>query len=80
MSAKRGNWFRSRLAGSVWQDAAHEILLDLDAEGMSHLLSDSHAAETRIALLHSTMIATSSGEGCPSRKPVVLDIVDFVLP
>ena|SRR5438067_10884720 len=63
MSAKRGNWFRSRLAGSVWQDAAHEILLDLDAEGMSHLLSDSHAAECGLRRFISPMAAMRSGDG-----------------
>ena len=48
-------WTRvTGVAGSVvsGKDAADDILVDLDAEGMSDLLSDSHAAETRIAPLH----------------------------
>src|SRR5438552_11079058 len=44
-------------SGVAWpvvsvKDTAHDILVDLDSEGMSDLLSDSHAAETRIAPLH----------------------------
>jgi len=31
------------------KDTAHDILVDLDAEGMSDTLNDSHAAEMRIA-------------------------------
>ena len=34
------------------EDAAHDILVDLDCEGMRNLLRDSHTAETRIAPLH----------------------------
>jgi hypothetical protein len=34
------------------KDAAHDILVDLDSEGMSDLLGDPHVAETRIAPLH----------------------------
>jgi hypothetical protein len=34
------------------EDAADDILVDLDSEGVSDLLGDSPAAETRIAPLH----------------------------
>jgi len=34
------------------KDAANDIFVDLDAERMSDLLGDPHAAETRIAPLH----------------------------
>ena len=42
------------VTGSVvsGEDAAHDILVDLDFEAMRDLLSDAHAAETRIAPLH----------------------------
>jgi len=34
------------------ENAAHDILVDLDAERMSHLLGNARTAEARIAVLH----------------------------
>jgi hypothetical protein len=51
MSAKRGHWFRNRLAGSTSRarDARH--LCRCDAEGMRDLLGDAYTAEPGVVAL-----------------------------
>jgi len=45
------------------EDATHDVLVDLDAERMSHLLRNARATEARIACFISRIAAMRSFEG-----------------